>query len=284
MLGAGTPFVTAGLALPPHAFAGPGAERARVKLAIARRVKLARELRAHHGQRTCRRHTPLQSGSARGRAPRTAPAISSVAHRGEPFVAAARAPPPHLASARQRHRARVDVAVARRVKLIGEIRALPGERAPRRQPLRPGRSAREGRGRQLASGNPARRVGSKQRAGTRSDRRRLRPEMKHVTVLGQRPAMDTGEVRASDRPQPPPAQMALHLVLIGVVADLTQSPKKQRPVRQSTTTSLHLTPPSQRFYAALPHLRTGLPTMCQREACLGRQQRHACCRPRKRPI
>jgi hypothetical protein len=60
--------------------------------------------------------------------------------------------------------------------------------------------------------------------------RLLHRKPERIAVLGKRPAMRETEMSAADRSEPTAAQVALHLVLIGVIGQLAQPPEICRAI------------------------------------------------------
>src|SRR5450755_4526818 len=125
------PIVTAAPAPPPHAPRRSRPQRRRIKIAVALRVQVGRELRVLDRKRSPALNRATVLRLAPPRAARTAsPAPDAVIYRRLPLVPAVPASPPHPAVRSARHRARIKLTVAGLVKLGCELRPQALQRSP----------------------------------------------------------------------------------------------------------------------------------------------------------
>src|ERR687895_565913 len=145
-----------------------------------------------------------------------------MADGGAPLVAAGAAAPPQPAPRAKPQRVRVELAVAGRVQLGGEVGAQGRERAPARNAASRCRPARRRGIRPALVRLLARdRVAAQLLRHSGGRRRGLPQKLERLAVLVQRPAVPAN-VAGAYEPEPVAAEVALELVLVGVVGELAE--------------------------------------------------------------
>ena len=227
-----SPAMPAGSTTPPHRPLRARADSGRVKAAVGHRVPFGCHLGVQSRERASgRRRSWTLAATALAVARRAAMAGGTRPDRGLPRVTTLLAAPPKLACRARGDRRRVHSMVTGRIKLPNKLRVQRRQGAPRTHPRR-SRLDRNPNAfaepavliNKLQSARP------KPPARTPRAARLLHRKPERIPVLGKRPAMRETEMSAADRSEPTAAQVALHLVLIGVIGQLAEPPEVCRAV------------------------------------------------------